>query len=155
MAARTRVPNVIALAASESLHHGEGKTVKLPDVALIANLCEVAWIKDRKGRFVAVNGAFASEFRVVRNEVVGKTDFYIFPVRLAERLLDNDLEVMRVGRPLRIEDFFCRNGANRKTEALKSPIFDATGKILGTLTVLRELGGRQHEEQPGREFPFT
>jgi PAS domain S-box-containing protein len=118
--------------------------VKQLDVAQIETLCEVAWIKDSNGRFLAVNRAFASEFHVDRRDVVGKSDFYIFSVQLAKRMLDNDFEVMRAGRPLRIEDCYVHDGASKLVEALKTPIVDASGKVLGTLTIMRELAGRTH-----------
>lgn len=120
------------------------KSVKQLDVAQIEKVCEVAWIKDGNGRFLGVNRAFASEFHVDRSDVVGKSDFYIFSVHVAKRMLDSDFEVMRTGRPLRIEDCYVRDGAPKMMEALKTPIVDARGKVLGTLTIMRELARRPH-----------
>ncbi len=126
--------------------HTKGITMKLPDTTPLENIGEIAWIKDLNGRYVAVNQAFATEFRVARADVVGKTDFYIFPVQLAGRLMVNDFEVLRAGRPLRMEDCISRNETRKWVEALKSPIIDASGEILGTLTVMRDLTARRRDQ---------
>jgi PAS domain S-box-containing protein len=113
--------------------------VQSPDTTPLENIREVAWTKDADGRFVAVNGAFVSEFHLAQAEVAGKTDYYVFPVQLAERLLASDREVLRAGRPTRTVHSFSRNEISKRVEMVKSPITDAAGAILGTLTVMRDL----------------
>jgi PAS domain S-box-containing protein len=113
--------------------------VQLPDTTPLENIREVAWIKDADGRFVAVNGAFVAEFHVAQAEVAGKTDYYIFPVRLAERLQASDRDVLHAGRTTRIVHCISRNEISKRVEMVKSPIIDAAGAILGTLTVMRDL----------------
>jgi PAS domain S-box-containing protein len=110
-----------------------------PDTSPLKNIREVAWTKDADGRFVGVNSAFVSEFHVAQTEVAGKTDFYIFPVRLAERLLASDRAVLRAGRPVHSVHCISRNESSKWVEVVKSPITDAAGTILGTLTVMRDL----------------
>ena len=124
--------------------------MNFPDMMQLEKISDIAWIKDRLGRFVAVNRAFSKEFRVVTDEVVGKSDYFVFQLQLAERLLANDLEVLRAGRPLRIEETIFRNEVRRRVEAVKSPILDAGGDILGTLTVMRDLPIPPGESPRGR-----
>ena len=111
-----------------------------PDTSPLENIREVAWIKDADGPFVAVNCAFTSEFHVAQTEVAGKTDYYIFPVRVAECLQASDREVLRAGRTTRTVHCYSRNEISKRVEMVKSPITDAAGAILGTLTVMRDLG---------------
>ena len=105
----------------------------------LESIREVAWTKDADGRFVAVNGAFVTEFHVAQSEVAGKTDYYVFPVQLAKRLLAGDREVLQAGRATRVEHCISRNENSRWVEMVKSPIVDAAGAVLGTLTVMRDL----------------
>lgn len=127
--------------------------MEFPDMMQLEKINDIAWIKDRLGRFVAVNRAFSKEFRIATDEVVGKSDYFVFQLQLAERLLANDLEVLRAGRPLRIEETIFRNEVRRQVEAVKSPILDAGGDILGTLTVMRDLPIRPCQSPSGRELP--
>ena len=135
----------------EPVRDDKGRAVKLPDTTPLEKIGDIAWINDGDGRFVGVNRAFATEFRVSQDEVVGKTDFYIFPVRLAERLMFNDFEVLRAGRAMRMEDMITRHETLKWVEALKSPIIDRTGEILGTLTVMRDLGPLSRDPQQNKE----
>ncbi|MCA9147521.1 MAG: PAS domain-containing protein, partial [Planctomycetales bacterium] len=68
---------------------------------IIDNIPDLIFIKDRAGRFVAVNNAMLRVLNVkTTEEVIGKTDFDFSPPELAANYVADDQLVMRSGEPL-------------------------------------------------------
>ena len=51
--------------------------------AILDNIPNIAWLKDRKGRYVAVNDPFGKAFGMAPKDLVGKNDYDIYPPELA------------------------------------------------------------------------
>jgi PAS domain S-box-containing protein len=66
--------------------------------AILDHATTIISVKDRQGRYLLVNGRFETLFRISANEVLGKTDFDLFPGDKAETLRANDLQVLGAGR---------------------------------------------------------
>ena len=47
--------------------------------AILDNIPNIAWLKDREGRYVAVNDPFSRAFGVAPEDMVGKNDYDIYP----------------------------------------------------------------------------
>lgn len=71
----------------------------------VDNSPTVIFIKDDRGRFVAVNRLFEELFRIKREEVEGKEDFDIFPLEIAESVIANDRRVLITGETLNTVEF--------------------------------------------------
>ena len=54
-----------------------------------------AWLKDKEGRFLAVNELLAKAVSKSKNEMIGKTDLDIYPEEVAKRFREDDLEIMK------------------------------------------------------------
>ena len=98
----------------------------MPDVSF--------FIKDRQGRFVALNRR-GCEFCGVatEREALGKTDRDFFPRRRADEYMQDDLAVMRSGTPIvnRVESAPESEGSARLVMTSKIPLRDARGKVIG------------------------
>ncbi len=87
--------------------------------AMLDNFPFLVWLKDIDGRFLAVNQTFARSCgRERAADVVGLTDFDVWPRELAQRYVDDDLSVM----------------ATRQQKDVEEPIF-----IAGRLPLVRNL----------------
>jgi diguanylate cyclase (GGDEF)-like protein/PAS domain S-box-containing protein len=64
----------------------------------------VAFIKDSEGRMIYVNSTFEECFEKKRADVIGKTDFEIWPVEIAQNLREHDLTVIRTGKAVQVEE---------------------------------------------------
>ncbi|WP_162232312.1 PAS domain-containing protein [Methylogaea oryzae] len=67
--------------------------------SLLDNLPDIAWLKDAKGRYLAVNRAFAKLYQRPVEEILGKTDFDFLPRRQATLYARQDAQVMRTRCP--------------------------------------------------------
>jgi sigma-B regulation protein RsbU (phosphoserine phosphatase) len=108
--------------------------------AILDNIADMAWLKDREGRFLAVNAAFESASGINRDQLVGRTDFDFWPQELAQRFRADDEEVMKSCEPKRIEETRARETSKPTwIETIKSPICDADGTVIGITGISRNI----------------
>lgn len=111
--------------------------------------------KDREGRLMAGNPAFVRRCGCrSEDELVGKTDFSIFPPRLAEKYRRDDEMVMSTGRPLLglIELFPNSDEKPGWFVTDKLPLFDHEGKVCGLCGTVRSYEAQRAAMQPYLEL---
>ena len=112
--------------------------------AMLDNFPFLVWLKDVDGRFLAVNQAFAQACGRARSgDVVGLTDFDVWPKDLAQRYVDDDRSVMASHEQKYAEEPIFTQGASRWFETFKTPVLDKRGKVLGTTGFSRDITDRQ------------
>ena len=108
--------------------------------AILDTIPDMAWLKDREGKFLAANEAFLKALGIDRDALAGRTDFDYWPAELARRFLSDDVEVMRSGRPKRIEETLIHaQGEPVWIETIKSPIYSDCGGVIGTVGIARDI----------------
>ena len=115
--------------------------------ALMNNIPHLAWIKDEQGRFIAVNTPFVQACGVSAEELVGKTDFDIWSVDLAQAYRDDDAEVLQSGqRKVVVEKIARTDGTLGWLETTKTPFRDDQLNIAGTVGIAADITDRKHME---------
>src|SRR5215471_7437399 len=61
--------------------------------SILDNSTAVIYVKDTGGRYLRVNRRFEDLFGVSRTEVLGRTDYDLFPREMADRYRAHDQEV--------------------------------------------------------------
>jgi hypothetical protein len=122
---------------------------------MLDNLPYLAWFKNTEGKFLVVNQPFADATgKAHPSDLIGLDDFAVWPHELAAGYVADDQEVMRTSQQKLVEEQVCVHGELRWVETFKSPVFDASGKVIGTtglghdITQRREL---QEEQRRSRE----
>ena len=59
----------------------------------------IIFYKDKEGKFVRVNEAFAEALRIPKEKFLGKTVFDLYSAEIARGMAHDDLEVLESGRP--------------------------------------------------------
>ncbi|MEM6471513.1 MAG: PAS domain-containing protein, partial [Planctomycetota bacterium] len=106
----------------------------LPDVSF--------FVKDREGRFMALNRRGCEYCKVVSEEAaLGKTDHDFFPQTRADDYREDDERVMRTGEPIlnRIESAPEDVGSPRLVTTSKIPLRDRRGKVIGVAGFSRQV----------------
>lgn len=106
----------------------------LPDVSF--------FVKDRKGRFMALNRRGCEYCGVVsENEAIGNTDHDFFPSTRADVYREDDEQVMRTGEPIfhRIESAPEDEGSPRLVTTSKIPLRDRRGRVIGIAGFSRQI----------------
>ena len=115
--------------------------------ALLDNIPDMAWLKDRDCRYLAVNTAYLEILGMPENAVLGKRPDEIWPVEIAEVYLRTDRAVLKSGRRRRYEEARADpSGTLRWFETIKSPIRDKAGRIIGTVGISRDISERKAAE---------
>ncbi|QIK38132.1 response regulator [Caldichromatium japonicum] len=120
-------------ARTQALHH-QSQALR----ALIDNLPHPVWMKDREGRFLAVNRTFASSIGQTPKALIGKTAWDLWPARVAVRYQDSDEWVIRNHQPLFLEERL-GDDPDAVFEVFKAPIINAQGEIIGTVGFARDI----------------
>ncbi len=120
--------------------------------AIIENQPGLIWMKDAESRFLTVNQAFADSCGKVRGEeLVGLTDFDIWPRDLAQKYRNDDIQVMKSGKPVMLEEPIFDKGETRWFETFKAPVVDGKGVIIGSTGYARDITERKRAERESFE----
>ena len=120
--------------------------------AILNNIPDMAWLKDKEGRFLSVNEPFARACGVSLQEMVGKNDLDIWPLELAQKYRADDQEVMRTGTRKWLEEPL--TDSEQRTiwiETIKTPILDDKQEVIGTTGIARDITPRHQMEEILRE----
>jgi len=115
---------------------------------LIDNLPDAVYAKDALGRKILANPADLKNIRCATEaEVIGKTDFDLFPREVAEKFSADDQKVMKGESIINREEYFL-NEAGEKCWLMTSklPLFDHDGKIAGLVGIGRDITERKRAE---------
>lgn len=115
--------------------------------ALLDNIPHMAWMKNRRGVFLAVNEAFARACGFPKTAILGKTDRDIWPLEHAEKYMQDDQRMMASGEKFFGEERIVEGGDIKWFETLKTPIRDARGLVIGTVGLARDITERKRAEE--------
>jgi PAS domain S-box-containing protein len=116
--------------------------------AILSNIPDMAWLKDRESSYIAVNEQFGRECGVSPEELVGKNDLDVWPRELAERYRADDREVIELGQRKRVEEPLAdKDGKIKIIETIKTPIYNDKGEIIGTTGIARDITERKLAEE--------
>ena len=104
--------------------------------ALLDHSHDATWLKDQDGRYVAVNKSFCLTVEKTPKDLIGKTDFDIYPSEQAEAHEKVFNTVLATGK-----DNFCEetqvapHGEIQHQEKTQTPIFNDSGEVIGAIGV--------------------
>ena len=109
-------------------------------------------IKDSQGRRVFANKSYLELRGSSLDEVLGKTDFDLFPQALAEQFSDDDAAILKSGEAMHdVEKHQLPDGQQRWIERTKSALRDADGKIVGVQVLFWDVTDREKALIDSRE----
>ncbi|MDD4270137.1 MAG: response regulator [Thermoguttaceae bacterium] len=114
--------------------------------SLVENLPVHVLRKDCQGRFTFANRSFCALLGRSIDEIVGKTDFNLYPEALARKYRRDDQSVAETGRLFDDEEQNVQDGRTRYVHVMKSPVRDAAGKIVGIQVVFWDVTERKEAE---------
>ena len=121
--------------------------------ALVESLPQNIFRKDLNGRFTFVNGAFCRTLQRQRDQLIGVTDFDLFPEDLARRYVEDDRRVIESGIPIeKTEVNVTPDGQRHWFHVIKTLLLDAGGQPVGIQGSFREVTQeKRFEEELARE----
>jgi len=126
-----------ALQESEALYHSLVETIPMN-----------VWRKDVEGRFVFGNKGFCEKTKRTLADLIGKTDFDLFPVDAAEKYRRDDSHVLATGETFEtIEEHSTADGEKLYVHVIKLPVRDTQGNIVGTQGIFADITDRERLKQ--------
>ncbi|MBK5188805.1 MAG: PAS domain S-box protein, partial [Gemmatimonadaceae bacterium] len=108
--------------------------------ALLDNLPDLIFLKDRDSKFVAVNEPLARILGAPREEIIGKTDFDFFRAEQAQSYLVDDEMAIASGERMVVEQQVPGAGGTLSwIETTTSPYRDASGEYAGIVGITRDV----------------
>lgn len=120
--------------------------------ALVDNLPLFVFRKDAHGRFTYANQLLCADLGRDLEDLLGHTDFDLFPESLAREYLAGDQQVMRSAQKLEQTQQYCRpDGERRFIHNVKVPLFDPYGRVVGVQGVFWDVTEQKRAEESIRE----
>jgi len=120
--------------------------------ALINAIPDIVYFKDLEGRNLIVNQGFEDLIGLKREAIIGKTDEEILPRELADYCRASDMETIRSGGPLRLEESTPGpDGTVKHFDTIKAPIYDDHGHCQGLVGISRDITARKQAEEALKE----
>ena len=122
---------------SEALYH-----------TLVETLPMNIFRKDAAGRFTFGNTLYCRTQGLTPADFLGKTDFDIHPLELAQKYRADDERVMASGQTFEtVEEHQTLNGPLTVVQTLKTPLYDAAGRVNGLQGIFWDITARTHTEE--------
>ena len=116
--------------------------------AILNNLPHLAWLKDCDGEYLSVNESFAHSVKRTVSEIIGKTDYDIYPHEYAQRYREQDLKIIITQK----QAFYEEKINDKWYETFKAPIFDGQGNVMGLTGISLEISKRKKNEEEIRNY---
>mgnify|MGYP000218160749 CR=1 FL=1 len=116
--------------------------------SLVENLPQSVFRKDREGRFVFCNRRFCETVKRPLGEILGKTDFDLFPREMAEAYRADDRRVMELYETLdQIEKHIAADGSLMYVQVVKTLLRDPAGEIAGIQGIFWDVTERCRKDE--------
>ena len=117
--------------------------------ALMDNIPDGIWFRDRDGRFTRVNKAAATFLGVEEpSQVIGRSMFDFYLPELVEQIQKEEEKIVRLRRPEtnEIRQILLQNGTIRWLSTTKAPIIDRDGSVAALVGVSRDVTEQKRAE---------
>lgn len=117
------------------------------------NNCPAAiYLKDIQGTYLMSNQQLEQLVGLSKEQIVGKTDYDIFPQEIAEQFRASDRAVLQAGQCLEQEEVFHLNQVTYTFVASKCPLYDPTGTVYAVCGVSTNITERKRVERERDRF---
>lgn len=108
---------------------------------LVETIPDLIWLKDAEGVYLTCNKIFEQFFGAKESDIVGKTDYDFVNKELADFFREHDRKAMAAGGPSSNMEWitFASDGHRAYLNTIKTPMYDAEGRLLGVLGIGRDI----------------
>jgi PAS domain S-box-containing protein len=104
--------------------------------------------KDRDGRVTFGNQRYCATLKLPLEQLIGQTDFDLFPAEMAAKYRADDDLVLGSGQALElVEEHLLPSGSKIYVQVIKTPVQDGKGEVIGTQGMFWDVTPRKRAEE--------
>lgn len=116
--------------------------------SLIDSIPDLIFFKDTDSVYLGFNKAFSEYCGYSEAHMIGKTDYDFAPAEVADFYRHKDREMLASGTSRHNEEWITYpDGSRTLLDTLKTPLYDANGKVIGVIGISRDITQRKRMEQ--------
>lgn len=114
--------------------------------SIIDNATSVIYTKDLQGRYIMVNKRYLDLFHLFEQDIIGKTDFDIYPKEFGEKFRRNDMEVIKNNSPTTFEEVAPQDDGEHTYISVKFPLYDLNDNMYAICGISTDITERKQAE---------
>ncbi|MFC1482720.1 PAS domain S-box protein, partial [Candidatus Margulisiibacteriota bacterium] len=112
------------------------------------NIPDMAWLKDTNSNFIAANNAFCNTIGMDLETLIKNICEVCFGKEAAQKFKEDDQKVIKGKKQIIIEEEIQDSKGNKiYLETIKSPMFNKSGAVIGTVGIARNITDRKKIEK--------
>jgi PAS domain S-box-containing protein len=115
--------------------------------AVIDNSTAVIFMKDLSGKYLLINRKYEALFHISKTEMIGKTDYDVFPVEIADKFRANDQEVIKRKSPIEFDETAPHDDGLHYYFAIKFPLLDNNGEVYAVCGIATDITDHKSREE--------
>ncbi len=120
--------------------------------AILDNGATLVYVKDLEGRYLLVNREFERLFNVKREQLIGKTDYDVFPREFADRFRANDKKLLASREPVEFEELAPLADGTHTYVSNKFCLYNSDGEPYATCGISTDITERARKVMQQEEF---
>ncbi|MEK6589162.1 MAG: PAS domain-containing protein [Nitrospinota bacterium] len=113
--------------------------------SIINNSPAIIYMKDTEGRYILINKHQVAN--VKNGELIGKTDFEVFPKEIASIFWENDCKVLESKKPMEFEDILTLEDGIHYYISVKFPLLSSGGVPFAICSISTDITERKQAEE--------
>ncbi|MEM7590032.1 MAG: chemotaxis protein CheB [Cyanobacteria bacterium P01_A01_bin.83] len=120
--------------------------------AILATTSSIIYLKDIEGRYILANERCLDILNLTEAKLSGKRDHDFFPQHIAEKLVENDRQVLSAKSVIQFEERIALPNGNKPTYiSIKAPLIDEEGEVYAICGISTDISQQKHIEGELRE----
>jgi PAS domain S-box-containing protein len=115
--------------------------------SIINNSSNPISVKKINGEYIWINKQYESLFQAKEENIIGKTDHDFLPKETADQYRSSDLEAVKLGQEIQVEEIIEQPDGPHTYLAVKFPLFDVSSRVYAIGTIATDISERKAIEK--------
>lgn len=115
--------------------------------SIMDNTTNAISVKKINGEYLLINQQYESIYKLKEENIKGKTDHDFLPKEIADRYRNTDLEAVKLGKEIQVEEILEQSDGPHTYLAVKFPLFDAANRVFAVGTIATDITERINSQK--------
>lgn len=114
---------------------------------LVENIPQKIYMKDINFEYLSCNKNFAFDLNISTDEIIGKTDYDLFPGKFADMYREDDKRLIETGKTEELVERYLIGDRDRWINSVRTPLKDTGGNVTGILGIFWDITERVRADE--------